>query len=87
MKSNKDILSKALDLLHTLEDRTNYDNVKLGTAINLLQDLLPTINREPIAEQTIEVGVYYYLDDAGNKVYDFDEMMNEFEIELKRLSK
>jgi hypothetical protein len=87
MKSNKDMLSKALDILHTLEDRTNYDNVKLGTAINLLQDLLPTINREPIAEQTIEVGVYYYLDDNGNKVYDFDEMMNEFELELKRLSK
>jgi hypothetical protein len=87
MKSNKDMLSKALDILHTLEDRTNYDNVKLGTAINLLQDLLPTINREPIAEQTIEVGVYYYLDDSGNKVYDFDEMMNEFEAELKKLSK
>ena len=81
------MLSKALDILHTLEDRTNYDNVKLGTAINLLQDLLPTINREPIAEQTIEVGVYYYLDDSGNKVYDFDEMMNEFEAELKKLSK
>lgn len=87
MKSNKDILSKALDLLHTLEDRTNYDNVKLGTAINLLQDVLPTINREPIAEQTIEVGVYYYLDDEGNKVYDFEEMMREFEEDLKRLSK
>ena len=86
MKSNKEILSKALDLLHTLEDRTNYDNVKLGTAINLLQDLLPIINREPIAEQTIEVGVYYYLDDEGKKVYDFDEMMNEFELELKKLS-
>lgn len=87
MKSNKDILSKALDLLHTLEDRTGYGNVKLGTAINLLQDVLPTINREPIAEQTIEVGVYYYLDDEGNKVYDFEEMMREFEEDLKRLSK
>jgi hypothetical protein len=86
MKSNKEILSKALDLLHTLEDRTNYDNVKLGTAINLLQDLLPTINREPIAEQSIEVGVYYYLDDAGNKVYDTEEMQREFETKLKDLS-
>jgi hypothetical protein len=87
MKSNRELLYKALDILHTLEDRTNYDNVKLGTAINLLQDLLPTINRERIADETIEVGVYYYLDDAGNKVYDFDEMMNEFEAELKKLSK
>ena len=84
-KTNKQLLSKALDILHTLEDRTNYDNVKLGTAINYLQDLLPTID-EPVVEQTIQVGVYYYLDDAGKKVYDFDEMMNEFEAELKRLS-
>jgi hypothetical protein len=86
MKSNKELLSKALDILHELEDRTGYDNIKLGTAINDLQDLLLTINKEPIAEQTIEVGVYYYLDDAGNKVYDFDEMMSEFEAELKKLS-
>jgi len=85
MKSNKEILSEALSLLHTLEDRTNYDNVKLGTAINDLQDLLMTIN-EPVTEQTIEVGVYYYLDDEGKKVYDFDEMMSEFEAELKKLS-
>jgi hypothetical protein len=86
MKSNKKLLSEALDLLHTLEDRTNYDNVILGTAINNLQALLPTINKEPIAEQTIEVGVYYYLDNEGKKVYDFDEMMNEFEAELKKLN-
>jgi len=86
MKSNKQILSEALSLLHTLEDRTNYDNVKLGTAINDLQDLLLTINREPIAEQTIEVGVYYYLDDEGKKVYDTEEMQREFEAELKKLS-
>jgi len=86
MKSNRELLYKALDILHTLEDRTNYDNVKLGTAINLLQELLPTINRERIAEEIIEVGVYYYIDDEGKKVYDVDEMMNEFELELKKLS-
>ena len=85
MKSNKELLSKALDILYTLEDRTNYDNVILGTAINNLQALLPTINKERIAEQTIQVGVYYYLDDENKKVYDFDEMMSEFEEELKRL--
>ena len=84
MKSNKQLLEKALDILHTLEDRTNYDNVKLGTAINDLQDLLPIID-EPVSEQTIQVGVYYYIDDEGKKVYDFDEMMSEFEEELKRL--
>jgi hypothetical protein len=85
MKSNKEILSKALDLLHTLEDRTNYDNIKLGTAINNLQDLLPTID-EPVSEQTIQVGVYYYIDDEGKKVYDTEEMQREFETKLKDLS-
>jgi hypothetical protein len=85
MKSNKELLSKALEILHELEDRTGYENIKLGTAINDLQDLLPIID-EPVAEQTIQVGVYYYLDDDGQKVYDFDEMMSEFEAELKKLS-
>jgi len=84
-KTNKEILSEALNLLHTLEDKTGYENVKLGTAINDLQDLLPIID-EPIPEQTIQVGVYYYLDEEGKKVYDFDEMMSEFEAELKKLS-
>jgi hypothetical protein len=85
MKSNKELLSEALGYLHLLEDKLGYDNIKLGTAINDLQDLLPTID-EPVSEQTIQVGVYYYIDDEGKKVYDFDEMMNEFELELKKLS-
>lgn len=84
MKSNKQLLSEALDLLHTLEDRTNYDNVKLGTAINNLQDLLMTID-EPVSEQTIQVGVYYYLDEEGNKVYDEEEMQREFDTKVKDL--
>lgn len=84
MKSNKQILSEALDLLHTLEDRTNYDNVKLGTAINDLQDLLMTID-EPVVEQTIQVGVYYYLDEEGNRVYDEEEMQREFDTKVKDL--
>jgi hypothetical protein len=84
-KTNKQLLSEALDLLHTLEDKTNYENIKLGTAINDLQELFSTID-EPLSKHVIQVGVYYYLDDDGQKVYDFDEMMNEFEAELKRLS-
>ena len=83
-KTKKELLSEALYLLHTLEDKTGYENVKLGTAINELQTLLPTID-EPIAEQVIQVGVYYYLDEEGNKVYDVEEMMREFEAELKIL--
>jgi len=84
-KTNKQLLSEALFLLHTLEDKTGYENVKLGTAINDLQDLLPIIDNLPLEEQTINVGVYYYIDDEGNKVYDVEEMKREFETKLKDL--
>ena len=84
-KTNKQLLSEALFLLHTLEDKTGYENVKLGTAINDLQDLLPIIDNLPMEEQTINVGVYYYIDDEGNKVYDVEEMQREFETKLKDL--
>ena len=44
MKTKKEILSEALDLLYTLEDKTQYENQELGEAINILQSLLKTIN-------------------------------------------
>ena len=43
----KELLSEALNLLYTLEDRTDYENQKLGIAINNLQELLPTIDKLP----------------------------------------
>jgi 6-pyruvoyl-tetrahydropterin synthase len=33
----------------------------------------------------IEVGIYYYIDENGKKVYDFEEMANEFEQKLSEL--
>ena len=33
----------------------------------------------------IEIGIYYYEDDDGNKVYDYEEMAEEFENELSKL--
>lgn len=83
-KTNKELLSEALGYLHLLEDKLGYDNIKLGMAINDLQDLLPTID-EPIPEQVIQVGVYYYLDDTGKKIYDLEEMQREFITKLKDL--
>jgi hypothetical protein len=44
MKTKEEILSQALDLLYTLEDRTQYENQELGEAIDILQTLLKTIN-------------------------------------------
>jgi hypothetical protein len=33
----------------------------------------------------ILVPIMYYIDDNGNKVYDFEEMANHFEQELSKL--
>ena len=33
----------------------------------------------------IKIPIYYYEDDDGNKVYDFEEMTNEFEQKLSEL--
>ena len=33
----------------------------------------------------IEIGIYYYEDDDGNKVYDYESMAEEFENELSKL--
>ena len=33
----------------------------------------------------IEVNIYYYIDENGKKVYDFEEMANEFEQKLSEL--
>ena len=34
----------------------------------------------------IEIGVYYYIDESGNKVYDFEAMSEEFEGKLSELT-
>ena len=39
-----------------------------------------------IEENTdIKIPIYYCKDDNGNKVYDFEEMANEFEQKLSKL--
>lgn len=40
-----------------------------------------------LMEDQITVGIYYYIDDAGNKVFDEEEMRNEFENKLEELLK
>ena len=34
----------------------------------------------------IEIGIYYYEDEDGNKVYDYEEMANEFENKLSEIT-
>ena len=39
-----------------------------------------------MSEETLEIGIYYYIDEeTGKKVYDEDEMRDEFERKLKEL--
>jgi hypothetical protein len=39
-------------------------------------------------EDKIEIGIYYYIDEeTGEKVYDEDEMRDEFETKLQKLLK
>ena len=35
----------------------------------------------------IQIPIYYHEDDDGNKVYDFEEMADEFEQKLSELDK
>ena len=37
------------------------------------------------SEGVIKVGIYYYINDDGKKVYDIECMMEEFEYKLKEL--
>jgi len=39
-----------------------------------------------LKEGNIQVGIYYYIDDDGKKVYDTEEMTREFEEKLKQLT-
>ena len=36
--------------------------------------------------EKIEIDIYYYIDDKGNKVYDIEAMSNEFENKLSELT-
>ena len=45
------------------------------------------MNRDNFYEnhKKIEVPICFYIDDKGNKVYDFEAMTEEFEMELSNL--
>jgi hypothetical protein len=35
--------------------------------------------------QKIAVDVLFYIDDNGNKIYDYEEMLREFELKMSEL--
>ena len=38
-----------------------------------------------MSENVIQVNIYYYIDEQGNKIYDEEEMTREFYEKLKEL--
>jgi len=38
-----------------------------------------------MSNEKIEVNIYYYIDEDGKKVYDFEQMADEFEQRLSEL--
>jgi hypothetical protein len=44
------------------------------------------VTKDDFTENTIEVGVYYYISDDNKKVYDTEEMTREFEEKLNQLT-
>lgn len=59
---------------HTLPD--------IGSQLKRIADAM---EKQTVSEDTIEVGVYYYIDDAGKKVYDLEEMYDEFKVKISNL--
>ena len=53
--------------------------------IDLEIEDLCEITKDDFTQKTIDVGIYYYIDDDGKKVYDTEEMTNEFETKLNKL--
>ena len=50
-----------------------------------LKRIADSMEKQTVSEDTIEVGVYYYIDDAGKKVYDLEEMYDEFKVKISNL--
>lgn len=59
---------------HTLPD--------IGSQLKRIADAM---ERQTTSEDTIEVGVYYYIDETGKKVYNLREMYQELETKILKL--
>ena len=64
----------------------------------LIEHTLPEIARQlarvadalekpTLSEDTIVVGVYYFTDEHGKKIYDIEHMYEEFETKIKEFDK
>jgi hypothetical protein len=43
------------------------------------------MEKPTLSKNTIEVGVYYYINDAGKKIYDLEKMFKEFKFKISEL--
>lgn len=61
---------------HTLPD--------IGSQLKRIADAM---EKQTASKDVIEVGIYYYTDEHGKKVYDIEEMYREFETKIQEFDK
>lgn len=59
---------------HTLPD--------IGDQLKRIADAM---EKSASPKDVMEVGIYHYTDDAGNKVYDIEKMQREFDLKISKL--
>ena len=72
-------------LVKKLEKGDEVDYFKILEEMDFEVSEACTITKDDFKENAIEVGIYYYIDDDGKKVYDTEEMTREFETKLNQL--
>jgi hypothetical protein len=95
----KELKKFTLDSYELMNDEKDFEafkkRIEKGDEVDyfkILEDMdyeiseVCCVTKDDFTEKTIDVGIYYYTDDDGKKVYDTEEMTNEFETKLKALT-
>ena len=68
-----------------IDKGVEFDHFKLLEDMNFEVTEACTITKDDFKEKTIEVGIYFYINDEGEKVYDVGEMTDEFLNHIRNL--
>jgi hypothetical protein len=52
-----------------------------------LKRIADSLEKKTSSKDVIEIGIYYYTDENGKKVYDIEEMYREFETKIQEFDK
>jgi hypothetical protein len=94
----KQLKKFTLDNVELMNDEDDYEKMKKklekGDEVDYFKILEEmdfevseacTITKDDFKEKTIEVGIYFYINDEGEKVYDVEEMTDEFLNHIRNL--